>query len=145
MAHSDASTKWQRIEGALHVLIGLPLLFLLGTLLANSVRNKISLMDVLTVLFFFGIGAALLWIGIAQLRDRRRPSWIVRLALYLPILTCLPMTIQVMREAVAKRRAINNLRQLGEALRQYEADFKIAPNRSIESETESPEDDLPLQ
>lgn len=53
------------------------------------------------------------------------------------------MTIQVMREGAAKRRAINNLRQLGEALQQYEADFKIAPKPSLEPETASPEDDLP--
>ncbi|MDZ4783437.1 MAG: hypothetical protein SGJ19_24590 [Planctomycetia bacterium] len=69
----------------------------------------------------------MLWVGIGDLRGRSRPGWIVRLALYLPILACLPMTIQVAREAVVKQRAINNLRQLGEAVRQYEADFKIAP------------------
>ncbi len=85
---------------------------------------------VLWALFWSGIAVALFWIGIGDVRGQRRPSWLVRLAIYCCIFAILAPMAQVAREAIVKERVIRNLKNLGEAVRQYEATYKIRPSPS---------------
>ncbi len=82
---------------------------------------------ILWTLFAGGIGGALLWIGVGDLRGLRRPTWVMRLALYVCVVAILTPMVFVAREANRKRQAIKNLKMLDDALRKYEATIQISP------------------
>lgn len=81
----------------------------------------------LAMLFFAGIGAALVWIGVGDIRGCRRPSWLVRVSLFLCFFALVIPILFVIRDSLRKQRVNNNLNQLRAAIGQYESTFKLRP------------------
>lgn len=130
MSTKIGQSRWRRVAGTFNCFAGAFAAFISSTAAAAVFSNAGSdrLSATLWSLFFGGIAAALLWIGIGDWRGQARLSWIVRLALYLAILAITPPAIQVVREAIVKDRAIRNLKSLGEAVRKYEARYGDTPH-----------------
>lgn len=121
---------WRRAIGALNALLGV----VFGVLAIFGVIGSVQLLQrntsdgpsvVAWTLFFAGIAAALIWIAIGDLRGSRRPSWVVRVALYVCVIAILVPTVEGFRASIRKQRAINNLKTLSEAVLKYQSTYKV--------------------
>lgn len=132
MTDAIPPSRWRRIAGGVNCLagalfVGLSLVSATAAVGMIFGRGSDALTAILWTLFTGGIGGALIWIGDGDLRGHRRPTWVVRLALYVCVVAILTPMAFVAREANRKRQAINNLKALDQALRKYEATLEIPP------------------
>lgn len=76
MDRENAPTTKRRIAGVLHSLVGLGVLLLAFSGIAGAAAqpHNLTAANALGMLFAFGIGSALLWSGIGDVRRRQRPS-----------------------------------------------------------------------
>lgn len=141
MSDDIPPTRWRYWAGVVNCLTGgvfavLSIACTVGAVGAIVTRDTDALAAVLWTLFTGGIGASLLWIGVGDLRSRRRPTWIVRIALYICVVAILTPMLFIAREANRKRQVINNLNQLRVAIEQYESTFKTRPPGAASVTTE---------
>lgn len=132
MSNPVLASKWRVALGVLNLLLGggffvMTTLALYAAVQAYSQAKPDAHVPLLWAPFLGGLAGGLLWMGLGDVRGRRHGSWILRGAIYFAVVLILLPMIQVAREAAAKKQIINNLKQLGAAVQQYEAKFKLKP------------------